>query len=467
MNNQTNKQVDFSSWVEKKYREYSLYVSTKRALPHLIDGFKPGQRKIIYVAQMKAKKLIKTVSLSGYVIAIGGFHHGDKSLNDAISLMAQGFTGSNNYPLLNNKGGFGNFMNPTPSAPRYTYVSINDIYYNIFKDEDKNILLKCEDIEDPEPQYYVPIIPNVLLNGISGIAVGFATAIPPYNPKKIMDNIYNIIDGNEKRVDIEPFYKGYSGEIVKEKSGWVMYGAFKRHNTTTLEITEIPIGFTTEKYKNLLNGLIEDGVIKDYDDLSDSSWRFKIRAKRELLSMTDSEIINIFKLKQNISENINVVFDGKIKQYGSDSISVVEDFVKIRLEYYDKRKQQMLQSYKLDILRYWIKYLVNKYVKSKHLDKFLKSEIEDYISKNKKIINNFYDEFVSGYDKSLIDEYLTSNVKQILQDLRINEIYSDKMLELQKNIQNITDTHNKLYNTTVNTLYKNDLNNLKKIFKKD
>jgi len=465
MSNNKNAVVDMVKWIEPKYKDYSLYVCTKRSIPHLIDGFKPSQRKIIFTAQRRAKNMIRVVSLSGYVIAESGYHHGDMSLNDAISLMAQGFTGSNNFPLLDNKGGFGNKFGASPSAPRYIYVKMSEFYNVLFSPEDTPILLESDNIEEPDPKFYVPIIPNVLLNGVSGIAVGFKVDIPPYNPKEIFENIDYMINNKEKRVELKPYYRGYTGVIQKEDDEWYMYGVIKKINSTTIEITEIPLGMTTEKYKKLLNNLIDENIIKDYDDFSGENWRFVIRAKRQFVSQDIDVLYSIFKLKSKIIENINVIYNGEIRQYGRNVYNLIEDFVKIRLDFYNKRKQALLDGYRVEILKYFIKFSVNKYVKSKHVNNFVKSEVKEYIINRKNVIDKYFDIEVNGSKLDNIIESLGDFIDGILTGLRLSEIYSDKMEIYQKNIETLTKTHNILYNKSVESIYKQDLKKIKKYLK--
>lgn len=458
--------ISIDKWIEPKYKEYSLYTCTKRAIPHLVDGFKPSQRKIIYTAIKRARSLIKVVSLSGYCLAEASYHHGDSSLNDAISLMAQDFVGSNNYPIFNGKGGFGNRYGATPSAPRYVYVKLSDIFDDMFLKSDNPILSESGSIEDPEPLFYVPIIPYVLLNGISGMAVGFSVDIPSYNPKDIIENIENILDDNKTRTELVPFYKGYLGRIEKEADNqFVQYGVFKRLNTTTIEISEVPIGITTEKYKEHLNKLIDNEIIKDYDDYSDTNWKLIIRAPRDFVSKTDDELYTILNLKQKIFERINVIFDDAVIEYKSP-IALIEDFVKIRLEYYEKRKNAMLADYKFDILKLFVRYLTNKYIKSKGESgfKFVKEELVEYIKGKENTIKTFFIDLVEGTVWNEVWEVLLKNLDDVLSTIRINELYSDKMEDYQKKIQEFTDIHNILYRKSIKSLYKYDLKQLNKHF---
>ena len=174
--------MNISELIDGKYKDYSKYVLYSRAIPHMIDGLKPSQRKILFTALKTAKNSrIKTASLSGNTISSANYHHGDASLNEAITKMVQ--VHSNNIPLLVGEGSFGSRLVPDAAAPRYTFVKMSANYDKYFADT--MVADKSADPEDPEPEFYLPIIPWVLVNGIKGIAVGFATEIQPRNPKQI------------------------------------------------------------------------------------------------------------------------------------------------------------------------------------------------------------------------------------------------------------------------------------------
>ena len=460
-------QVDFEKWVEEKYKEYSLYVCQKRALPHLVDGLKPSQRKIIFTALRRATKFIKVVSLSGYGLAEASYHHGDASLSDAISLMGKDYVGSNNYPLLEGDGGFGNVFGASPSAPRYIYVRNSKFQEKLFLREDDNILTPSDDVEDPEPSFYLPVLPYALLNGISGIAVGFSVDIPAYSPQDIIKIMKDIIKKGKpaKNSELSPFYKGYTGEIKKIDDDWYMYGKFKRINTTTIDITEIPINTKSEDYKKHLNNLIEKDIIKDYDELSDSKWHFVIRAPRVFGSQTDEAIYSQLNLKVKIQERINVVYNNVVKEYGNNPIDLIVDFMKIRLTYYDKRKVFKLETYRDGIIKNFIKMIVNKYViKSKTI--IVKKDILDFIkTKENKIYTYLSKELNGGSDIST--EYFDELNNYVIDNLKLSDVYNDKLETYQNNIADITNKYNELYNTKPSDLYLVDIDELEKFIKKE
>ena len=174
--------MNITQLIDTQYKDYAKYVLYSRAIPHMIDGLKPSQRKILYTALKTAKGArIKTASLSGNVISQANYHHGDASLNEAITKMVQPFV--NNVPLLRGHGSFGSRLVPEAAAARYTYVQTHTNFEQYFADT--MVTETSVDPEDPEPAFYLPIIPWVLVNGIKGIAVGFATEIQPHDPKEL------------------------------------------------------------------------------------------------------------------------------------------------------------------------------------------------------------------------------------------------------------------------------------------
>lgn len=209
-----------------------------RAIPSVVDGLKPSQRKILYtllrMPLTKSRKQMKVFQLGGIVAKQSNYHHGDASLNGAIIKMAQDFAGSNNIPLLERSGQFGSRQECGDDAgqPRYVSCCLAEITRYIFPSEDDDILTyRLEDNQSVEPNFYVPIIPMLLINGANGIGTGWSTLIPSYNPwdiieyvklllSKSMKNNIRFIDGKFKaKIDnfkIHSFYNGFIGDIVEE-----------------------------------------------------------------------------------------------------------------------------------------------------------------------------------------------------------------------------------------------------------
>ena len=328
--------MNITELIDGQYKDYSKYVLYSRAIPHMIDGLKPSQRKILYTALKTAKNgRLKTASLSGNTISSANYHHGDASLNEAITKMVQSH--SNNIPLLEGEGSFGSRLVPDAAAPRYTYVKMSENFDKYFADTmvaDKSI-----DPEDPEPAFYLPIIPWVLVNGIKGIAVGFATEIQPRDPQEIADLCRMYLDGYD--IDLEekplPHYPEFSGRVYVENDATYCEGKATISGSTKLQITEVPIGFTRESYVQVLDKLEDAGKIVSYTDKCDKTgFKFDVTLKRGK-KPTGSGIVAMFQLKKKINENMTVInHDGKLKVYDSP-IDIIKDFCDYRIKKYAER----------------------------------------------------------------------------------------------------------------------------------
>lgn len=346
-----------TEYIDSEYKDYSKYVLYSRAIPHLIDGMKPSQRKILYTAIKTAKNKIKTASLSGNTIAQANYHHGDASLNEAIIKMVQPF--SNNAPLLDGEGSFGSRLVPEAAAPRYTFVKLGKNFDKYFADTE--VADRSIDLEDPEPAFYLPIIPWVLVNGVKGIAVGFATDILPRSPKSLQRLCVDYASG--KNIDkryIKPHFPDFKGSINQdENDNWYCLGKYERPLKTKLVITEVPIGHTRESYVQVLNKLEQDGKIVSYNDqCNKSGFKFTVQLRRAI-NMTDAKIITMFKLKKNLKENLTVIDQyGKLRVY--DSVNeIIKDFVDYRISKYQDRYDLLIANGKdrLEILKAKIEFI--------------------------------------------------------------------------------------------------------------
>ncbi len=418
--------MNVTELIDGQYKDYSKYVLYSRAIPHMIDGLKPSQRKILYTALKTANtSRIKTASLSGNTISQANYHHGDASLNDAITKMVQ--LHSNNIPLLEGEGSFGSRLVPDAAAPRYTYVKMSQNFEKYFADTmvaDKSI-----DPEDPEPAFYLPIIPWVLVNGVKGIAVGFATDIQPRNPKEIAKLCQAYLKG--KNIDKEtllPYYPEFEGKIYEELDSVYCEGNFTLTGQTKLEITEVPVGFTRESYVQVLNKLEETGKIVSYTDKCDKTgFKFDVTLKRGK-KMKDYQIVRLFKLKKKINENITVIdHEGKLKVYDSP-IDIIKEFCDYRLGKYEERYEYLIEEgiSALDIIK----------AKVKFIELIIQGTL-DFKNKNRKTIKK---ELTTTFKSDIIEILIKMPIYSLCQD-EMNK-YINEGTALYKQIENwrIIDT---------------------------
>ena len=251
-----NKEITISEYLDTDYHEYAKYVVENRAIPSVIDGLKPTQRKVIFIADRVWKtgkeKPYKIFQLTGRIAADAHYHHGDSSLNSAIIGMAQKF--KNSMPLLEEIGQFGSLRSPVAGAPRYISTKLHPNFRLLYKDFEL-LSPRMEEGSQIEPEYFLPIIPTVLLNGSSGIAVGFATNILNRNPIHLINACLKELDGRRYQ-EPAPWVNGFKGECVKNpesNNSWIFKGIHEVKNTTTVNILEVPPSITYEKYDNCLN----------------------------------------------------------------------------------------------------------------------------------------------------------------------------------------------------------------------
>lgn len=198
-NNPNIVKTDITTEMQKAYLDYAMSVIVSRALPDVRDGLKPVQRRIIYAMQEQnmgyTGKFHKSAAVVGEVLK--KYHpHGDTSVYDAMVRMAQDFT--LRYPLIVPQGNFGSIDNDPPAAMRYTETKLQKIAEELYKDiSNDTVDFVLNDLQNHEPIYLPALLPNLLLNGASGIAVGMATNIPPHNLNEIVNAINFMIDSAE------------------------------------------------------------------------------------------------------------------------------------------------------------------------------------------------------------------------------------------------------------------------------
>lgn len=343
----TNKSSDYVSSTSK---EYATYVAQTRAIPKATDGLKDGQRKMLWLIRNKSEK-IKTVALAGSSIAEELFVHGDTSASETISAMAAPFI--NNITFMDGIGTFGSKINPRAwGAPRYTYVKRNTAAQDImFADLDIAPLMDNYDGSNQSAETFLPLIPTVLLNGVSGIAVGWATEILPHKLSDLVDACISVLE--EKKIkQIKPYYSNYNINISHiENNSWQLSGKVKIIDHNKVEIIEVPPGLKIEKLREHLDDLEEKEKIQGYVDKSTDIINVLVHFKRGAAKdLSEDQLIDLFKLKVRVTERIVVIgWDSKgIKTYENPE-SLVVDFVSWRLGWFTKRYQNLLNIANKDL----------------------------------------------------------------------------------------------------------------------
>jgi DNA gyrase subunit A len=259
--------VPLETLVKDEYRIYQIYTLMDRAIPYLQDGLKPSQRRILYTLyRNQSKGLMKVSSLTGLVLTL--HPHGPASVESSIVNMAQDYTFSNNYPLIDKKGYFGERMETQAAAARYIECKLGEVAkLLLFDDMNQVQMVPNYDEKVMEPVGLLPKLPVMLLNGAEGIGTGFSSVIPSYNHKEIIASMKQVVtDGKAKK--IKPWVRNYSEKIEVEKTGKVIYRMGFEEKGGKIYINEVPRGYDAKKIYKFLNKHIDNDFLKDYIDSS-------------------------------------------------------------------------------------------------------------------------------------------------------------------------------------------------------
>ena len=288
--NTSDERVRYEDFVNKELIHFSKY-DCERSIPNLMDGLKTSQRKILYAAlKRNLTQEIKVAQFAGYVSEHSAYHHGEMSLNKAIVNMAQEYVGSNNINLLLPNGQFGTRLQggKDSASERYIFTQLNQVVKDLYIQHDTRVLNYLDDDGTPvEPEFYVPIIPMILVNGTKGIGTGFSTEVLNYNPTDIIKYIANKINNVNELPTLNPYYYGFKGEVIQiEEQKYMFVGCYETIKTDMVRVTELPVGYWTQDFKDHLEFLMENTdkrgkkkqpLVKEYNDMStDTSVDFTI-----------------------------------------------------------------------------------------------------------------------------------------------------------------------------------------------
>ena len=498
--------VRYKDFVNKELIFFSNYDNI-RSIPSVMDGLKPSERKILYCCfKRNLKSELKVAQLSGYVAEHSSYHHGEQSLASTITALAQDFVGSNNFNLLLPIGQFGSRYNGSKGAasPRYIFTALNPLTRQLFNESDDTLLLyNVDEGMKIEPVWYVPILPTVLVNGSEGIGTGWSSSIPQYNPLDIAKNILHKMN-NEPFEEMVPWYRGYTGEIKEIQGGknsnakvYSVTGRIKlSEEGRTVEITELPIHVWTRDYKTFLEKNHVDNKenadakkdfevedIKEYH--TDNKLSFVVTLTEssfeKVKTLSNEELIKMFKLSTSISTTNMVLFDSenKIKRYETVN-DIIDEFYKVRLDYYEKRKEYLLAKIGFTLSRNkskrdFINLVLNNEIPFKssknkeELFKILKAKQIPTLSELKRQYAKAFEirstEIIVNYDeeKPIFDE--NDFDYDYLMNMNIWSLTAAKMEELKNTIEKDQEEYDFLNNNSVLNLWKLDIEQFTQSYK--
>ena len=442
--NKTNT-LEINEFFDTNYCVYGAY-DNFRKIANIVDGNKPSARKCLYIIlKDNIKEPFKVQNLCARVSEKTNYIHGATSLYGVIVGMAQDFVGTNNIPLLKRKGNFGSRLIPEASADRYIFTCKED-YLDLIFNPDDNALLIQQEFEGSiiEPKYYVPIIPMLLVNGSLGLTTGFSQKILPRNPKELVKWIQCKLEGKKFTGKLLPYYKGFKGTIKQlEINMFEIIGKYEKIGSNRIEITDIPCGpgisgyGSLNAYLSVLDKLVDEKKIKDYTDLSETN-DYKIQVtfyRNQGLDIDTCDIIKELKLSKTVTECYTSLNENnKVVEYNT-IFEILEDYYKVRFEYYEKRKSLQLEKLKETIIKDVSKYTFIKAVIDEEVNLKNKSyeQIEKQLLKIKNIvkINDSFDYLLNMSFASITKEHYLKLKEQLSQmKVKLNELKSIKAQDL-------------------------------------
>ena len=363
--------VNIEEEMRRSYLDYSMSVIIGRALPDVRDGLKPVHRRILYhmydSGLLHNRRYVKCAKVVGETM--GKYHpHGDTALYDALVRMAQTF--SLRYPLVDGQGNFGSVDDDPPAAMRYTECRLTRMAEDLNADIDKDTVdfEPTYDDSNLQPTVLPTRVPNLLVNGSNGIAVGMATNIPPHNLTEIVDATITLVNNPATSLpEILKFVKGPdfpTAGIIHGKSGILEAyktgrGRFMMRAKAAIEtfskdreaiiVTEIPYQVSKKRLIERMAQLVNDKTIDDISDIRDESDRDGMRIVIELKRGAEPQIIlnQLFKhtqMQESFSMILLAVVHNQPKEMGL--IQAIQHFIDHRVDVVRRRTAYLLQKAK-------------------------------------------------------------------------------------------------------------------------
>ncbi|HEV3038633.1 MAG TPA: DNA gyrase subunit A [Candidatus Angelobacter sp.] len=361
--------VNIEEEMRRSYLDYSMSVIIGRALPDVRDGLKPVHRRILYAMETEGLQYNKSYSKCAGVVGecLKKYHpHGDTAVYDALVRMAQPW--NMRYPLVDGQGNFGSVDGDSAAAYRYTECRLTRIAGQMMADIDEETVDFVENFDGKttEPSVLPTRIPNLLINGSDGIAVGMATKIPPHNLTEIIDaTITRINNPMAQLEDLLKFVKGPdfpTGAYIYGRSGikdaythgrgrFMMRAKAKIEDLTqgrkAIIVTEIPFQVNKAKLVERIAQLVTDKIVDDISDVRDESGRDGMRVVVELKRGAEEQIVlnQLYKHTQ-MQESFSMIFlavvNGQPKEMGL--VQAIQHFIDHRVEVVRRRTAYLLEK---------------------------------------------------------------------------------------------------------------------------
>ena len=336
--------VSLEDVVKEEYRNYQIYTLMDRAIPYLEDGLKPVQRRILYTLyRNQSKGLMKVSSATGLVLTL--HPHGPPSIESAIVNMAQDFTFSNNYPLIDKKGYFGERMEPMPAASRYIECKVGKVAeILLFDDLNQVEMVPNYDEKVQEPVHLLPKLPLMLLNGSEGIGTGFSSTIPSFNHDDVANGMIHYVKTGKTK-NLKPWVRNFSEGIEVDTKGKIIFNGRIEKKGEKFFITELPRGYDAKKTYAMLSRFIEKDIIKDFiDSTVDNDISIELIFKRGRGAESVEALMGKFNIKSFLTPNYTLISERGVRIY-SKPFEIIKLFTDRRLEVVKTRYELLAIDY--------------------------------------------------------------------------------------------------------------------------
>lgn len=334
--------VSLTEVVKEEYRNYQIYTLMDRAIPYLQDGLKPGQRRILFTLwKNQSKGLMKVSSATGLVLTL--HPHGPASVESAIVNMAQDYTFSNNYPLIDKKGYFGERMETAPAASRYIECKLGKITeFLLFDDMNQVDMVPNYDEKVMEPVCLLPKLPIMLMNGAEGIGTGFSSVIPSFHHSDLVNSIIHYIEtGKAKK--LKSYVHAYKNKIEVDEKGRLVFGMKFEEIHGSIYITELPRGYDAAKIYRYLTKFIDEDYIKDFIDSSvNNDIKIELIFKKGQQPPLE-EVIKKMSTASTLVPNYTLISERGVRIFNAPE-EIIEIFGAKRLEVVKRRYELMVED---------------------------------------------------------------------------------------------------------------------------
>ncbi len=437
------------SFLNSEVKSYAQYVLRTRTMPSIMDGLRTGARKVIYAAlkgDLSKKKVVKLLALQGDSLKLM-YAHGDASLQTTMVNLCTPHT--NKYHPLEAVGQIPSLRVPhCETAPRYLMIRKTP-FLEWYKTDAELWNIQEEEGEKIEPTFFLPIIPMVLINRTSSPGFGFSFSSMSYNIHDVIDNvIVSITEGScansDKTVQLKPEIVGIKNENIiynSNKNRWFNVGEYDLNfDTDTVTIKDLPYNVSFESLEQSLNLLKEKLIISGWGNISEGDnihyiVKFPTGRLKVLYHQNQWKFFSLLKLYSPIREDILNVMDedGTTILFYDTPYELIDGFVRRRLKYYEKRKQNTIAYLKDQITRYEAKI------------KFINLVIEEKLVIFKRKLVDI---------KKDLDKY---NLPYFVLDMKFYNITAEEISKLENELAETKAELNYIENTSIQEMYIYDI----------